>query len=135
MENFILDSQSKLIFSDRDTDVQGILDSHANLLSVLNRELVFAQLPNDEIALELYVTLMASDCIPLFLPSDISNEALARLIAEFKPSKIIVNDTQAPNILNYSTVYTSSKYKVLGIIGLQGYTFDECLCLLATTSG
>ena len=136
MTDFILDSKSNLIFSDRVTSVQGILSDHAPLVSIfLGRELVFALLPNDEISLELYIILMASKCIPLFMPADISEDALARLVSEFRPSKIISVSCLTKVHPNYDHIYASFKYNVFDAFEKYSHTFDNNLFLLATTSG
>ena len=90
MRDIIERSNSQLRFSDRDISTSDVLKKYQREVPK-GRGLVFAVLPRKEEALELYLALMASDNVPLFLPPDISNEALFRLTTEFRPRFVITD--------------------------------------------
>lgn len=135
MIDFICKSKSTLIFSDQTTDIDGLLIGNSKLVDSLDREVVFVLLPDHEIALQLYIILMVTESVPLFIPETISNIALARMVDAFHPSKIIVPPSRKGLPSDFSEVLTTSSYVMLQSSKKRNQRLDSKLCLLAATSG
>ena len=134
MREIIEKSNSQLRFSDRDITTSDVLKKYRREVPK-GRGLVFAVLPRSEEALELYLALMASENVPLFLPPDISNEALFRLTTEFRPQFVITDSAYEFDFHDYCFASTISIFQIFELRSKNISAIDSDLCLLVTTSG
>lgn len=135
MLDFILDSNSTVCFSDGRSSVGQILNRHKRLTQLLKREVVFVLLPRSELAIQLYISLLCSKSVPLFLPDQLAPHALSKLISQFRPGMLIIPECLDTNINDYSQIYDNASYKLLRRNEVLTTEIDPNLCMLASTSG
>ena len=135
MLEFVLASRSLIIIDDKLKTVAGIRREHADLLRVFNRKLVFVQLPKEPRSLEIYIALLSSNCVPLFLPQDIPSDAFEKLVEQFNPAIVISSEHRLKKINMYYFLENWLDIPVFGSNNSHDGEIDGSLCLLAATSG
>jgi long-chain acyl-CoA synthetase len=135
LNKLLYKSYSKLSFQDYSKFAYQIFEENEKTIKLVGRSTIFVELQNKEISLEIYICLIGTSAIPLFISEVLSSNSFIKMVKNFRPDFFLSANVYQEIHSEYSIIESWFNMNLYISKNQSKIKYDSSLCSLVSTSG